>query len=279
MARVAIVGGGEVGGLLAHVLARREIASDIHLVDDNPKVAAGKALDITQAGPVEGFACSLAGSADLSLVAGAAVVALADPFGAQLPLDAALLRLKRVRDLAPGSPVLCAGAGDCDLIGRGVRELHMSRARLFGSAPEALAGGVRALAAIELNGAASDISLSVLGVPPHHIVIPWEDATVSGFSLTRVLNEPARRRLDARASGLWPPGPYALASAAGKVIDTLLRESGRLVTCFVAPDDSAGVRVRTAALPVRLSRAGVVDVAVPELSVRERVRLENAMQM
>jgi len=45
----------------------------------------------------------------------------------------------------------------------------------------------------------------------------------------------------------------------------------------VAPDDTAGVRARAAALPVRLGRAGVVDVAMPELSVRERVRLENAM--
>jgi len=136
---------------------------------------------------------------------------------------------------------------------------------------------VRALAALELNSAPSEVSLSVLGIPPHHIVVPWEEATAGGFSLARLLTEPARRRLDGRVAGLWPPGPYALASAAARVIDTLLRGSPRLLTCFVAPDDTAGVRARAAALPVRLGRAGVVDVAMPELSVRERVRLENAM--
>ena len=278
MDQVAILGGGELGGLLAHALARRNIASDIRLIDDNGRAAEGKALDIAQAAPIEGFASNVSGSTDVSVVAGASVVAIADPFGApEWPADSAMLLLKRIRDFAPKAVIVCAGAPHCDLVGRGVRELHVSRTRLFGSAPEALAGGIRALAAIDANGAPSDVSLSVLGIPPDHIVIPWEDATVGGFALTRVLSEPVRRRLDARVAALWPPGPYALASAAAKVIGAMLGGSRRLVTCFVAPDDSAGTRARAAALPVRLGRTGVIEVVLPELSVRERVRLENAM--
>jgi malate dehydrogenase len=280
MDQVAIVGGGELGGLLAHVLARRHVASDIRLLDDNGRAAEGKALDLSQAAPIEGFASNISGSSDLSLVAGASVVAVADPFGApDWPIEPAMLLLKRIRDFAPSAIIVCAGASHCDLVGRGVRELHVSRTQLFGCAPEALAGGIRALAAIDANGAPSDVSLSVLGNPPDHIVIPWEDATVGGFAITRVLSEPVRRRLDARVAALWPPGPYALASAAAKVIGAMLGGSRRLVTCFVAPDDSAGTRARAAALPVRLGRTGVVDVVVPELSVRERVRLENAMML
>jgi malate dehydrogenase len=278
MDQVAIVGGGELGGLLAHVLARRRVASDIRLLDDNGRAAEGKALDLSQAAPIEGFASNISGSADMSLVASAAVVAVADPFGtSEWSIEAAMLLLKRIRDFAPQAVIVCAGASHCDLVGRGVRELHVSRTQLFGSAPEALAGGIRALAAIDANGAPSDVSLSVLGIPPDHIVIPWEDATVGGFAITRVLSEPVRRRLEARVAALWPPGPYALAAAAAKVIDAMLGGSRRLVTCFVAPDDSAGTRARAAALPVRLGRTGVVDVVLPELSVRERVRLENAM--
>jgi malate dehydrogenase len=280
MDQVAIVGGGELGGLLAHVLARRNIASDIRLIDDNGRAAEGKALDIAQAAPVEGFASKVSGSADMSVVAGASVVAIADPFGAPAwPVDPAMLLLKRIREFAPQALIVCAGASYCDLIGRGVRELHVTRTRLFGSAPEALASGVRALAAIEANGAPSDVSLSVLGIPPHHIVIPWEDATLGGFALTRILSEPVRRRLDTRVAALWPPGPYALASAAAKVIGAMLGGSRRLVTCFVAPDDSSGTRARAGAFPVRLGRAGLIEVVLPELSIRERVRLENAMML
>jgi malate dehydrogenase len=278
MHQVAILGAGELGGLLAHALARRNIASDICLIDDNGRAAQGKALDITQAAPVEGFSSRVSGTNDAALAAGATVVAIADPFGAPaLGGEPALLLLKRLRDCAPRALVLCTDASHRELIERGVRELHMSRTRIIGSAPEALVAGVRALVALETASAPRDVALAAIGVPPQHIVVNWEEATVGGFALTRSLGEPARRRLDARVAALWPPGPYALAAAAAKTIDAMLGHAGRLVTCFVAPDDRAGTRMRTAALPVRVGLTGVTEVTLPEMSARERVRLDNAM--
>ena len=50
-----------------------------------------------------------------------------------------------------------------------------------------------------------------------------------------------------------------------------------MASCFVAPDTSSGLRSRTAALPVRLGPAGIVEVVTPSLSVVERVALENAI--
>jgi malate dehydrogenase len=278
MHQVAIIGAGETGGLLAHALARRNVAPDILLVDDLGRAAQGKALDIAQAAPVEGFASRVSGTADTAAAAGASVVALADPFGAPaLTGEPALLVLKRLRQFARHALIVCVDASHRELIDRGVRELHMDRARLIGSAPEALVAGVRALVAVETGNLPRDVSLTAIGVPPQHIVVPWEDATIGGFGLTRMINESDRRRLEARMTALWPPGPYALAAAAAKTIDALLKRSEALVTCFVAPDDSSGRRFRTAALPVRLGDTGVTDVVLPELGVRERVQLDNAM--
>jgi malate dehydrogenase len=278
MHQVAIIGAGEVGGLLAHALARRHVASDIVLIDDNERAAQGKALDIAQAAPIEGFASRVSGTADTAVAAGAAIVALADPFGAAaLAGEAALLVLKRLRQFAPRTLIVCADASHRELVERGVRELHMDRTRLIGSAPEALVAGVRALVAIETGNLPRDVTLTAIGVPPHHIVVPWEDATIGGFGLTRVLSEPEKRRLDSRVTALWPPGPYALAAAAAKTIDAVLKRSEGLMACFVAPDDSAGLRTRAAALPVRLGDTGVIEVVLPEMSVRERVQLDNAM--
>jgi malate dehydrogenase len=278
MHQVAIIGAGELGGLLTHALARRSVASDIVLIDDNGRAAQGKALDIAQAAPVEGFASRITGTSDTAVAASAAIVAIADPFGAA-PLvgEPALLLVKRLRRFATRAIVVCADASHRELVERGVRELHVERARLIGSAPDALVAGVRALVAVESGSSARDVSLNAIGVPPQHIVVPWEDATIGGFGLTRVLSEPLRRRLDSRIPTLWPPGPYALAAAAAKAIDVLLRRSDQLVTCFVAPDDTAGIRMRTAALPVRLGDTGVVDVVLPAMSIRERVQLDNAM--
>lgn len=278
MDRVVILGAGELGGLVAHALARRAIARDVCLIDEKGRVAEGKALDIMEAAPVEGFATNVTGSSDTTLVGGATVVVIADPVGApEWQGEAVLALLRRLRDFSPASIVVCAGASQRELIDHGVRELHVPRTQLLGSAPEALASGVRALVAAEVRTSPRDVALTALGVPPDHIVIPWEDATVGGFGLHRLLGEPERRRLDARVAGLWPPGPYALAAAAAKVIDTMLGRSARVVTCFVAPDDSAGRRTRTAALPVRLSRSGVGEVVLPEISGRDRVRLDNAL--
>ena len=278
MRDVAIIGAGELGGALAHILARRHAAAEIRLIDETGRVAAGKALDITQAAPIEGFAAQLSGSTDVSTAAGASVLVIADRFGgSEWQGEDGLLLLKQILNVGAGAIIVCAGASQRELIERGVRELHVERRRLFGSAPEGLAGAVRAMVALETNGSARDVALAVLGVPPSQIVLAWEDATIGGFAMTRVLDEPSRRRINARVTALWPPGPYALASAAATVVEALVGRSRRRATCFVAPDDSAGRRTRTAALPVRLGPEGIVDLVLPSLSVKERVSLDNAM--
>ena len=55
MPDVAILGAGSLGGTLAHALAARGRVRDVCLIDAGGRVAEGKALDITQAAPIEGF--------------------------------------------------------------------------------------------------------------------------------------------------------------------------------------------------------------------------------
>jgi malate dehydrogenase len=280
MQEVAIIGAGELGGALAHVLARRDSVRSIRLVDDSGRVAAGKALDIAQAAPVEGFATQLTGSTEIATAAGASVLVVADRIGAGDWLgEEALQLVRRLAQLAPRAVVVCAGASQREVVDRAIRELHVERARLFGSAPEALASGARALVALAVQGSPRDVALTVLGVPPGHTVIPWEEATVAGLALTRLVDEPTRRRLVSRVAALWPPGPYALASAAAAVIEAMAGRSRRMLSCFVGPDTTAGTRVRTAALPVRLHASGISDVLLPALTVVERTALENAMML
>src|SRR6185503_11446956 len=246
MQEVAIIGAGELGGALAHLLARRDLVRSIRLIDEKGRVAEGKALDIAQAAPVEPFATDLSGSTDISTAAGAEIIVIADrASGGEWQGDDALQLVRRLARSAPGAVLLCAGASQRELIDEGVGKLRLARAGLFGSAPEALAAGARALVALAVNGSPRDVALSVLGVPPAQTVIPWEDATLAGFALTRLVDGPTRRRLGARVAALWPPGPYALAAAAAMVIEAVDGRSRRTASCFVAPDSSAGRRTRT----------------------------------
>src|SRR5476649_155926 len=280
MQDVAIIGAGELGGATAHALARSNLVRSITLIDETRRVAAGKALDIAQAAPVEGFATQLTGATDVSVAAGASIVILADRVsGGEWQGEDGLVLLKRLSQTAAGAVILCAGPSQRELIDRGVRELKFARTRLFGSAPESLASAARALVALAVNGSPRDVALSVLGVPPSHTVIPWADAAVAGLALTRIVDEPSRRRLNARMTALWPPGPHALASAATMVVEAMAGRSRRVASCFVAPDFSTGTHTRTGAMPVRLGSAGIVEVVLPSLSAVEQVALDNAMQI
>ena len=278
MREVAIIGAGELGGMVAHAVARRHGADVVRLVDDHGTAAEGKALDIMQAAPIERFSTTVVGSRDLSTAAGAHVIVLADRMGgAEWQSDDGVQLLAQLNLTAPRALFVCAGSSQRELVERGTRELLLPRSRIVGSAANALATAAVALVALELDTAPSDVALAVLGVPPAHMVVAWDGASVGGFALTRVMTEPARRRLDQRIRALWPIGPYALASAASLVVQALAGRSRQLLTCFVSPDDTSGTRARTAAMPVRLGPNGLVEVRLPELSVAERVALDNAM--
>ncbi len=148
--------------------------------------------------------------------------------------------LKRLRGTAERSVVIAAGASQREVVERGVRELGYARERLLGTAPEALASAVRALVALEADASSKDVALTLVGIPPAQVVIPWDEATIGGFLATSVLDQAAGRRIAARVAPLWPPGPIALAAAAAKAILAVLGRSRQSISAFIAPDDSQG---------------------------------------
>src|SRR6201993_4104180 len=71
--KIALIGAGQIGGKLAHLVALKELG-DIVLFDIIDGVPQGKALDLAESGPVDGFNAKLAGASDYSAIAGADVV-------------------------------------------------------------------------------------------------------------------------------------------------------------------------------------------------------------
>ena len=284
---VAILGASVLGGALAHKLAGRDRVDEIRLVDPNAKVAAGMALDIKQAGSIEGYRTRVVSAGDVQAAAGAAVIVLAG-FARPTALnededendqgEAEYALLKQVAQLDSDAVLVCADASHRPLIERGVREMKIPRARVIGSAPGALASALRALVALEVGGSPSQVALTVLGTPPHHTVISWSDATARGQALTQLLEPPRLTRLKARVPYLWPPGPYTLASAASRVCEAIVGGgSTRVFSCFVGLDRELGARHVVSALSVVLGPQGVTRILTPSLSVHERVELENAL--
>lgn len=272
MPLIAIIGAGPVAGALAQKLASRDRVREVRLIDTEGTVADGKALDIRQSSPVEGFSTRVTSASHLSAASGAEVVVLADAAaGHEHTGEAALSLVRQLAALGIAAPIVCAGPQPRELMAHAIQELRVRPSRLIGSAPLALESALRAMAGLLLDASGAEVSLRVVGVPPGHAVVAWEEATAFGQPLASALPPHEIAALSARIPGLWPPGPYALGSAGARVVEAVALGSRRRFSCFV----SLG-RGRVAAMPAELGPDGVRRVLEPVLTRQERTRLENA---
>ncbi len=281
MSTVVILGAGDIGGALARQLAALDLVSRIVIVDDLANVASGKALDVAQSAPVDGYHTTLVGTNDIAAVVGAVAIVVADRAsqpGAEWTDEAGLALINRAAGLNQSAPIVCTGAKQASLVEKGVNEAGVSRLRLFGSAPEALRSAVVAITALEASASPTDISLSVLGRPPHQVIVPWDEAAIAGRSSTSVLSAAQLARLDARIARLWPPGPYALASAATALLRSALTRGSRVHAALVAVTRDEGLPGRSAMMPVTLDPKGIASLVAPSLSSRDRVRFETSLR-
>jgi malate dehydrogenase len=279
MSTVAILGAGTLGGALAHCLAGRDCVGAIRLIDTPPGVAGGKALDINQAGPVEGFDTRVTATEHVDAVIGADVVVLTGPADApenDWEGDAARGVLTQVVSLNRRAPIVCAGASHASVIALAVEQLGLDRTRIMGTAPAALVSALRALIALEANASPTEVVVNLVGMPPSHPVVPWSSATIGGYPLEDRLSTQQRARLVRCLGRLWPPGPYTLASAAVQVVTAMMTgRSRRVFACFVGGERRGSGGVQSAGVTVDSN--GVEAVLAPRLSRLEQVQLDNAV--
>ena len=280
MSLVAIIGAGEIGGAVARALASRSRIDAIRLIDDQKSVAAGKALDLLQSGPISGSDTRIEGAADLAAVSGAAAIVLAD--GAAGPLDGeqglALLRRLSQGAYLDGAVLVCASAAHGALMQRAFDELGLPRRRVIGSAPEALAATGRMLAAVDARAASNQVALTVIG-KPERFLIPWTDASIAGLAAASMLSPPQLRQIERRLHGLWPPRAGALGTAAALFCEAVDGGSSRRVfSAFVSLDRENGTRAPVCAWPVSIGAGGLERVTRPSLSPRDQLVVDEVLQ-
>jgi malate dehydrogenase len=274
MSIVAIIGAGPLGGALAHTLAGRGRAREIRLIDPEGRIAEGKALDILQSSPVEQFSSRVTAATSFNAAAGADAIVFADLIaGGEIAAEAGLAVVRQIARIESTAPLLFAGGAQRELMGRALTELHVAPRRAAGSAPLALESAVRAVTAALLDASPMDLSIGVSGVPPRDAVIGWDAATAFRQPIREALAAHHLSAISSRLPALWPPAPYALASAAARVAEALAHGSRRRYTCFAAVD----ARV-VAAVPVEFMKGGIRRTLDPALSRHERTAFENGLR-
>jgi malate dehydrogenase len=275
---VAILGSGALGGAVAHALALRERVDEVRLIDAQASVAKGKALDILQSSPIDGFSTRVTSAESVESAAGAAVIVVADQASdnTELAGEFGLAALRRIAAVEARAPIVCAGASQRLLIGLAVTELRLRQERIVGSAPFALEAALRALAGLAVDGSGAEVALRIVGVPPRDAVVGWEEGSVNGQPLSAQVPAHTIAGLSARIPGLWPPGPFALGAAGARVAEALAAGSRRTYSCFVAVN-AGPVRAAVASMPLQIQQGSVKRVLEPALTRLERTRLENAL--
>ena len=123
--KIALIGAGNIGGTLAHLIGLKELG-DVVMFDVFGGVAAGKALDIMQSGPVDGFDAEMSGGSDYAAIAGADVVIVTAGFPRMPGMSRDDLLTKNAGVIDAG------GRRHQDALPKRLRHLHHQPARRHG---------------------------------------------------------------------------------------------------------------------------------------------------
>lgn len=264
----AILGAGPIGSAIAHRLAERGRVGRVRLVDEAESVAAGKALDIRQAGPIAHSDVVVEGSSDVLSSVGADVVVIADPAsGEGWEGERGLALVDRLQRSGNEAPLVFAAPGHTWLMEAAARELGLARDRLIGTAASAARGALAAL--VHLDTGETGAAVAVTGRPP--VFVPaWSAATIGG---SLVSDRIAPHRLLAMTAALrrqWPFGPQAIAAPTSLVVEALASGSRALLPALAIADEEFGARGRAALLALELGQGRILRRVVPSLSSQER---------
>src|SRR3712207_5004031 len=190
--KIALIGAGMIGGTLAHLAALRELG-DIVLVDVAEGIPQGKALDLAQAGPVEGYDARLVGTQDYADIAGAdvCIVTAGGARQTRTVRDHILgINHKGVkgggggsRTHAPDSFVICV-TNPLDAMVWALREFSgLPHERVVGMAGVLDSARFRHFLAEEFNVSVEDVTAFVLGGHGDTMVPVVQYSTVAGIPI------------------------------------------------------------------------------------------------
>jgi len=287
--KIALIGAGNIGGTLAHLAAQKALG-DIVLFDVVEGVPQGKALDLAQCAPVEGFDVNLKGSNDYADIAGADVIIVTagvarkpgmsrdDLLGINLKVMKAVG--EGIKANAPGAFVICI-TNPLDAMVWALREFSgLPHHMVVGMAGVLDSARFRHFLADEFKVSVQDVNAFVLGGHGDTMVPVIEYSTVAGIPVPDLIKMgwSTQERIDAIVArtrsgggeivGLLKTGSafYAPATSAIEMAQAYLGDQKRLLPCAVNLAGQYGVSNLYVGVPVILGAGGVERIVEIELS-------------
>jgi malate dehydrogenase len=298
--KIALIGAGQIGGTLAHLVALKELG-DVILFDIAEGTPQGKALDIAQSGPVEGFDATLKGANSYEDIAGAdvCIVTAGVPRKPGMSRDDLLgINLKvmkavgeGIRNHAPDAFVICI-TNPLDAMVWALREFSgLPHHKVVGMAGVLDSGRFRHFLATEFNVSMKDVTAFVLGGHGDTMVpltrystvagIPLPDLVKMGWTTQERLDAIVQRTRDGGAEivGLLKTGSafYAPAASAVEMAEAFLKDQKRLLPCAAFVDSAYGLDGLYVGVPVILGEGGVERIVDITLTRDEQVMFDKSV--
>ncbi len=298
--RIALIGAGNIGGTLA-LLAGLKRLGDVVLFDIVDGMPQGKALDIAQAAPVEGFDAVVAGTDEYSALAGADVVIVTAgiarrPGMSRDDLIGTNFKVMQsvgagIRDNCPDALVICITNPLDVMVGVLQKACGLPPNRVVGMAGILDSARFRRFLAEEFDVSVRDVTAFVLGGHGDTMVplvrysavagIPVPDLVRMGWSTSERIDEIVQRTRDGGAEivGLLKTGSafYAPASSAIEMAEAYLHDRKRVLPCAAWCDGPYGLDGLYVGVPVVLGAGGVERVVEIELDAAERAMFDRSV--
>ena len=297
--KIALIGAGNIGGTLAHLIGLKELG-DIVLFDVFGGVAAGKALDIMQSGPVDGFDALMTGGSDYSAIKGADVVIVTAGFPRTPGMSRDDLIGKNAGVIAEVAAGIRANCPDAFVIcitnplDAMVWVMHQKSGlpanRVVGMAGILDSSRFRLFLAQEFGVSVEDVTAFVLGGHGDTMVpltrystvagIPVPDLVKMGWSTQAKIDAIVARTRDGggeivklleRGSAFYAPAASAVAMA-----ESYVKDKKRVLPCAALLNGEYGVRDLYVGVPVVIGAGGIERIVEVAMNTEEKAAFDKS---
>ncbi|SDH24683.1 malate dehydrogenase [Roseospirillum parvum] len=295
--KIALVGAGNIGGTLAHLIGLKELG-DVVLFDIAEGTPQGKALDIAQSAPVEGIDARFSGTNEYGPLEGADVVIVTAGVPRKpgmsrddlIGINAGVMRQvgEGIKANCPDAFVICI-TNPLDAMVWALREVAgLPHEKVVGMAGVLDSARFRHFLAEEFKVSVEDVSAFVLGGHGDTMVpllrystvagIPVPDLVKKGWSTPERLEQIVQRTRDGGAEivGLLKTGSafYAPAASAVAMAESYLKDKKRVLPCAAWCDGVYGLDGMYVGVPTVIGAGGVERIVEIDLDAGEQAAFE-----
>ena len=295
MKKITVIGGGNVGSTAAQRIAEKQLAQEVVLVDILEGVPQGKALDMWESAPVEGFDSAVIGANDYAATANSDIVVITAGLARKPGMsrdDLLLANTKIVKSVteqvvthSPNS-ILIVVSNPLDVMAYVAKKVSgFAKQRVIGMAGILDSARFRLFIAQELNVSVRDVQAMVLGGHGDSMVPLVRYSTVSGIPISELI--PAER-IDALVTRARNGGIeivnylktgsayYAPSSAAVEMVEAIVRNSNRVLPCSAWLEGEYGLNDVYCGVPVKLNANGIEQILELKLTDEEIAGLKKS---